>query len=69
MNKSEFAAVLRKRASEIMDSGYQRKGQALFNALAELDPGTAEKICASDADPFYDDSKIVRFWLKVLAGR
>lgn len=66
-SKNEFASAIRKRASELMNSGYQRQGQALFNALAELNPALAESIIASDADPFYDDSKIVQFWLEVLS--
>lgn len=39
-----------------------RWGQAVFNALHMLDPETAERIRATDADPYYDDSRLPLFW-------
>ena len=39
----------------------QRKGQAYFNALYEINIPLAESICGSDVDPFYDDNKLPNF--------
>ncbi len=36
----------------------QRPGQALFNALLEVDPGAAEWIRGGELDPFHDDRRI-----------
>lgn len=36
----------------------QRNGQALFNALVEVDPAFAEKIRGTEHDPFYKDERI-----------
>lgn len=41
--------------------GYQRTGQAYFNALHEVDPVLAKKICASKLDPFYRDDRVPAF--------
>lgn len=37
----------------------QRPGQALFNALAQLDPAFAEELRGTEADPFHRDGNIV----------
>jgi hypothetical protein len=39
-----------------------RRGQLLFNTLWGFDKEAAEVLRGTDDDPFYDDSKIVRFW-------
>ncbi len=39
-----------------------RRGQLLFNTLWDFDKEAAEVLRGTDDDPFYDDSKIVRFW-------
>lgn len=41
---------------------FLRQGQAASNALYLLRPDLAAKVTASDIDPFYDDSKIDRFY-------
>jgi hypothetical protein len=40
---------------------YQRKGQALFNALYKVHPGLADKVRATPLDPFYQDDRIPDF--------
>lgn len=40
---------------------YQRKGQALFNALVKVHPGLAEKVRMTPLDPFYQDDRIPDF--------
>jgi hypothetical protein len=42
-----------------------RYGQHLFNSLNEIRPDIANIIRGTDDDPFYNDKKIGRFWLKV----
>lgn len=44
----------------------QRKGQYLFNTLYTERPDLAEKIRATETDPFYDDAKVhvCLKWLK-----
>lgn len=39
-----------------------RHGQAAWNALYDLNPALASKVHGTDADPFYDDSKINAFY-------
>jgi hypothetical protein len=48
-----------------------RPGQALFNALLELDPDFVEIIRGTAADPFYHDDRIpacLRAWRVHLIG-
>lgn len=42
-------------------TGGQRKGQALMNALHEMNRQAYLDITATEADPFYDDKKIPLF--------
>jgi hypothetical protein len=43
-----------------------RRGQALFTALQRLDPNKAEQVRLNrEADPFYTDNNIPRFWARV----
>lgn len=39
-----------------------RPGQALFLALESLDSEIADMIRGTDADPFYNDKNIRKFW-------
>lgn len=39
-----------------------RKGQTLFLALESLDSEIADMIRGTDADPFYNDKNIRKFW-------
>lgn len=43
-------------------------GQALMNALADIDPALYRKITGTDADCFYLDSHIPAFWEAVSRG-
>lgn len=43
----------------------QRKGQAYFNALSTAAPKMAEAVRGTDADPFYDDSRLPDFFLAI----
>jgi hypothetical protein len=43
----------------------QRKGQAFFNVLYEMEPELAHRVIGTDADPFYDDGKLPDFLLRV----
>lgn len=46
-----------------------RRGQALFNALYSMDPGLANQISGTDADPFYDDSREQLFTEAVMGSQ
>jgi hypothetical protein len=39
-----------------------RKGQTLFIVLENLDSEIADMIRGTDADPFYNDKNIRKFW-------
>lgn len=43
----------------------ERPGQAMMNALADTDPGLYDEVTGSDADCFYDDSRIPAFVRRV----
>jgi hypothetical protein len=63
MNLSE---KVRRRALEMQASHKGlRKGQALMNALCELNREVYERIHSSDADCFYDDKKIRAFFFEL----
>ena len=47
------------------ESPEMRCGQALFVAFVHLDPKRANEITGSDCDPFYDNSKIGLFLIKI----
>lgn len=51
--------------NEKKQDGHQRDGQALMNALYSVNPDLYQEITGTDADPFYDDNKIEKFWNKV----
>lgn len=42
-----------------------RAGQAAYNDLYMSDPETANAITGTDADPFYDDSRLPAFYARV----
>ena len=42
-----------------------RRGQAFFDVLSELEPELAERLTGTADDPFYDDSKLPAFLLRV----
>ena len=59
----QLMADVRKKAGELRNKYPQyRWGQALYNALRILRPELAANICATEADPFYDNSKEDEFW-------
>ena len=43
----------------------QRAGQAAYNLLAQTHPEIAEALLGTDADPFYDDSRLTLFHQRV----
>jgi len=45
-----------------------RRGQALFNAFAEIFPDKADRIRGTDIDPFYSDKRIGAFLREVQGG-
>jgi hypothetical protein len=50
---------------ENLSDGNQRKGQAAFNALYQLDTLVADMIRGSQFDPFYRDERIPAFMQEV----
>ena len=58
LNKDEINAIVELAKEMQIKHGDYRKGQAFFNALYMLHPDVADKIRATDKDPFYND-KIV----------
>jgi hypothetical protein len=42
-----------------------RAGQKAFNDLYANDPALADAIRGTEADPFYDDSRLTIFWDRV----
>lgn len=57
--------LLKKACQDVIDHPYIRYGQAVFNALFELDPETADVIRGGSLDPFYHDSRVPQLidWL------
>ena len=54
------------RAQYWMNSGVKmRNGQALMNALSEIDLEKYREISGTEADPFYVDQNIEKFWSKL----
>jgi hypothetical protein len=43
----------------------QRKGQAFFNVLQDLDPELAGRLTNTADDPFYNDQKLPGFLVRV----
>lgn len=50
-----------------VDHRYDRKGQALMNALKRVHPGLYEKVNGTPLDPFYVDARVPDF-LTMLKG-
>jgi hypothetical protein len=46
------------RWAEYVSDPQQRKGQALMNAIYQVDPNAYESVRANSASCFYDDNKI-----------
>jgi hypothetical protein len=44
-----------------------RRGQMCFNMLRDARPVLAEKVRATDKDPFYDDTRIPAFFMWLIA--
>jgi len=53
------------RTIDKMETNKLRVGQKAFNDFAEKYPELDEKITGTEFDPFYDDSKIESFYLRV----
>jgi len=45
-----------------------RPGQVLFNTLAHMDMDLANQIRGTDADPYYDDANLPKFYERVING-
>jgi len=59
-------AALWQRVEELRkDDPTLRRGQALFNALAEIDPAKANRIRGTDIDPSNSNSRIKAFLQEV----
>lgn len=56
------ADALLKQWHKYMKTGHQRKGQALFNALYDLNPQLADELRASPIDCFHNDKNRVAFY-------
>lgn len=66
------AEVRRLRAENAYLAPRQRAGQRIFNAVHALDPVFADDMRATDADPFHDDERCVRFlslWVERMDDR
>ena len=61
MNKEQHKEFM-KLAADYAAMPSLRKGQAYFNALSAINPELTKEITGTDADPFYDNSKIGRFF-------
>lgn len=60
--------ALWQRAEELLNENPDmRRGQALFNALAEIDPVKADRIRGTDIDPF-DNNKRIGAFLREVEG-
>lgn len=44
-----------------IQTGFQRKGQATFNAVYDVDPALADSLRGTELDCFHNDSKIGQF--------
>lgn len=52
---------LQRRAEALAAGGSQRRGQAYFNVLHDIDPSLAKSICGTGLDPFYNDKRLPAF--------
>lgn len=43
-----------------------RRGQSLMNALYDLNPGLYNEITGTEADCFYDDKNVGRFYERIM---
>ena len=43
-----------------------RIGQVYFNVLHDMRPDIAEEIRGTQYDPFYDDTRLIKFFSKVI---
>lgn len=57
--------ALRNTYENLMYRGEQRQGQALMNALWRVHPDLYNEIHGTDADCFYDDSKVPAFYKRI----
>lgn len=55
----DFTSAVRNR---FVSHPNERRGQATFNTLFATRPDLAEKVRATNLDPFYDDSKLHEFY-------
>lgn len=63
INSSIDFPALEARARELRrQNPNYRWGQALFNALYDINPELADHVRGTGADPFYDNSKINHFY-------
>jgi len=61
-----MTAALWQRAEELLQRNSSlRRGQALFNAFAELNPEKADRIRGTDIDPFFNNGRIRAFLREV----
>jgi hypothetical protein len=64
MSTFDMWAMWKVHVEKVMDSGSpngQRKGQYLFNFLAQYRPDITDQARGTDVDPFYDDTKLIAF--------
>ena len=64
--QSDFVRCWNERVSDPKRD--ERKGQAAFNALHELDPELADMVRGSKVDPFYKDDRLPEFLREVFGG-
>lgn len=62
------ALAVAEKADEMLRANHWRRGQAMFNALHEIDPALANHLRSTPADPFYRDERIGAFLDAVKAG-
>ena len=63
MRTKDLKEIVRATAFEYLkENDDLRRGQALFLALESLDSEIADIIRGTDADPFYNDNNIRKFW-------
>lgn len=60
-HKELWDEVLKRYHSYIYENVHYRNGQAMFNALYDIDPDLADKLRASPVDCFHQDRLIPEF--------
>lgn len=64
----EYILLIRKFSYYRKNHPMMRKGQAAYNALADVSPELAKEVNGTEFDPFYKDEALDRFFRYITNG-